>query len=42
MVLSDNFIWWLVFIAVIVCGIAIPSLLQLLWEEYKKKDDEVS
>ena len=36
----DSVWWWLVLLITIICGLAIPSLLQILWEEFKKNKEE--
>jgi|TARA_R100000084_G_C4587840_1_gene116954 hypothetical protein len=39
--MNDNLVYWIVLIMVIISGLALPSLLQELWEECKKwKNDE--
>ena len=35
-----NIKWWLVLVITIICMLSLPGLLQMLWEEVKKKVDE--
>ena len=37
--MDKNVLWWIVLVVTIICIVAIPGLLQMLWEEIKKYRD---
>ena len=37
--MDKNILWWIVFTLVIFCGLLILTLLQTLWEEFKKNKE---